>query len=208
MQVDISIGHATTTSLRRGHLPNTSGVEGVRCGIWGCGLLEIAKLGPNKDIIGWVEPLLPPAPPMQPKPTRPQSDGVGAAIAQFNLVTGEASAIRPLTLDIENQSLPLLLGPSGLVGIDDDDNYWFACYPHAADMSTEGLCYLSMKAPDAPIKTLAWSNKQYSITAMQYSTALKSVVVLAQVLARRGTWQMHDVISCSKPRYGHVYHIG
>jgi len=96
----------------------------------------------SNTVISWVEQLLPPF--GAPKKRRKAVDGMGAAIARFDLATGEASAIRPFVLDIDNQSLTMPLGPVGLAGIDDDDQYWFACYPNAADYYTEGLCYMSM----------------------------------------------------------------
>jgi len=194
LNVEMSTGKWAVQSLHR-----TSAVKGANCGIYGCGFLDIAGVNPHtKKVTGWVEQLLPQPPPApSPKPQAPPApspkratrrsnplpkDRIGQAFVEFDLASGDATQIRPFAIDASggpNQTVGFA-GPSAR--FDDEDNMWFQCYPDNKDQDTEGMC----KASATPAKTNAkvssakWSNKKFYATDIQYSKALKSVIVFAQ----------------------------
>ena len=61
MTVDVTTGKHTVASLaRHGTGPHSSPVTGVKCGLHGCGFLEIGAVDPAaRTAIGWVEALIP-----------------------------------------------------------------------------------------------------------------------------------------------------
>ena len=180
IDVTIESGKFTVGSLQR-----KNEIEGVKCGLWGCGILEIGNFNTKaKTTTLWVEELLPPPPPATKfkLPAEPLiKNDFGVALVEFHYDTGNASVIRPFSLNYDNQT-----GPEAMLGgcscFDEDGGYFFACYPDMDDTDTEGICYATTAASktDSPVQPKKWGNKKFTITDIQYATPLKSVAVLAQ----------------------------
>eukprot|EP00747_Dinoflagellata_sp_TGD_P191887 gnl/TRDRNA2_/TRDRNA2_55903_c0_seq1.p1 gnl/TRDRNA2_/TRDRNA2_55903_c0~~gnl/TRDRNA2_/TRDRNA2_55903_c0_seq1.p1 ORF type:complete len:330 (-),score=57.62 gnl/TRDRNA2_/TRDRNA2_55903_c0_seq1:100-957(-) len=156
-------------------------VKGAKCGLWGCGFLTIGDFNTeSQKLTGWVEALVrnPPSPP--PEKIKKPTQNVGMTFIEFNTKTGEAEATRSFGL---NPDTDPSMNAGGTSCYDDDGNMWFPCSP-AKEFNTQAVCRVSSSPSNTPAiaSVMKWSNKNMSVTAIQYSKALKSVVVLAQGL--------------------------
>lgn len=204
MTVDFATGKAAATSI-----PRT--VEGVKCGIWGCGFMEVGGFDAQaRSVVGWVEKQMPPPPPAAPgasegpprrrgaRPDRrsrrgalPSSrttanDHIGEALVQFDAAAGDATEIRPFFLDADDAKGPAVMA-SGLSAFDDQGRMWFACNP-TGDFDKEGLCSVAVaKSKDNAVVTSVKSPyKKLTISSIEYSAATSSVIVVAQSFASGG----------------------
>lgn len=181
MIVDIATGKSQIKSIKR-----TDPVEGAKCGVWGCGFLEIGQLGPkgSTTVTGWVEPLIPP-PPHPGTVAKRDPDDFGMSLATFDVATGDAKAVRPFALHQANASAPQLSG-GGTTDFS-DDAIWFACNPHSNDINTEAVCSAPTAESTTPaeqdFKSIEFKNKAFTITSVTYSRALKAPVAIAQNIA-------------------------
>ena len=172
VKVDIATGENTIN-----HLAREKPVSGATCGFWGCGFLEIGQLSKDDTVLGWVEPLLPPAPPSERR--RAPSDDFGMALAEFDLATGEATATRPFALHYGNAHSPQMTAGTAAFS---DTEIFFACNPDQSNDAAEGVC----SAPTVPSKepatvtAIPFKEKTYTITSVEYSSALGAPVALAQ----------------------------
>lgn len=181
MNVEMNTGKWAIQSLHR-----MSAVKGASCGLYGCGFLDIAGVNPQtRKVVGWVEQLTsqpPPAPaPAGTRRTNPLPKvRIGQAFVEFDLRNGDATSIRPFAINANNATGVGFAGPSAR--FDDEENMWFQCYPDNEDQTTEGMCKASatQATTNAKVSSTKWSNKEFYATDIQYSKALKSIIVFAQ----------------------------
>ena len=141
-------------------------------------------------------------PPPPPAAASPQKAGVvvpriksqpnpgleGLTLGEFNLKTGEIVPLRPFSVNLDNTTAtaPMDAGMASFNAKTKD--FWFACNVEG-NMNQEAVCsYPATKGEKASaIKVYPWSyDKTYTMTSIDYSKALKGVVVLAQSFGKLG----------------------
>ena len=87
-------------------------IENVKCGLKGCGFMQIGGyMVRSNKLVAWVERLLPNPPPRN-AVGDPPSAYLGWELVEFDVSTGNATGIRPFRLDSNNATGPEPLGTS------------------------------------------------------------------------------------------------
>lgn len=164
-----------------------------QCGEYGCGISSFSGID---DVSGtavvWMDQLLPQPPPAA-SPQEKGDDGAsdkqppnpyleGLTLGKFNLKTGEIIPLRPFFVNTQNSSVSTPMD-SGMASYDyKNKDFWFSCNVDG-DMNQEAVCSYpatsGKKAKDISVYSWAY-DKTYTINSIDYSDALKGVVVLAQ----------------------------
>merc|ERR1711907_521832 len=106
---------------------------------------------------------------------------LGKSFVEVDLTTGKAKTIRPFTINGDDPKSPQPMSTNTC--FDDTSHLLFACNPEG-DFNQQAVCKVSASTPSptpATITVTPWKKPgQWSITSVQYSSALKAPVVLAQ----------------------------
>jgi len=177
------------------------------CGKYGCGISSFAGINDaTGTAVTWMDRLVPnPPPAASPQEQEEQKEGSsssseitteqfdaaaaapnpyleGLTLGKFNLKTGEIIPIRPFIINTKNMSVPTPMD-SGMASYDyQNKKFWFSCNVNG-DMNQEAVCsYPATSGKKAKeMSVYAWAyDKTYTINSIDYSDALKGVVVLAQ----------------------------